>query len=174
MPVCLPPSLLIADAVNRAVMGATKRDREFIARLAAERARLHESQVMGVGRLAGAEEARLLGDEPKMLLVAVATRRANGEHALVDPARAGRGSVLALAADLLRAGELELRNLSPLATVVADSAGKKPDSFCSNASSNILASAGREAVLAGKGFAGPAGCAVLRSEASNLAQETVA
>jgi hypothetical protein len=37
----LPPSLLVADTVNCAVVGTAQRDREFIARLAAKRARLH-------------------------------------------------------------------------------------------------------------------------------------
>jgi hypothetical protein len=42
----LPPGLLVTGAVHHAVMGAAKRNGEFIARLATERPRLHESQVM--------------------------------------------------------------------------------------------------------------------------------
>ena len=70
--------------MNRAVMDPAERDREFIAHLAAEGTRLHEAQMMGIGRFAAAHEAGLLGDEPKMLLVAIATGRAYREHALVD------------------------------------------------------------------------------------------
>src|SRR5207244_6656810 len=82
----LPPGPLVASAMRCAVMGTAERYREFIARLAAERTRLHEAQVVSVRRLAGAEQAWLAGDVPQMLLVAVATWRADREHALVDPA----------------------------------------------------------------------------------------
>jgi len=71
--------------MSRAVMDTAERYREFIARLATKRARLHEPQVMRISRLAGAHEAWLEGDVPKMLLVAVATWRTYREHALVDP-----------------------------------------------------------------------------------------
>ena len=67
------------------MMGTAERDREFIARFTTKRARLHELQVMGIGGLAGAQEAGLLGNVPEVLLVAVAARRAQREHALVDP-----------------------------------------------------------------------------------------
>ena len=54
-------------------------------------------------RLAGEQEARLLGDEPKMFLVAIATRRAHREDTLVDPA--GLLLIRTLArADVLRTG----------------------------------------------------------------------
>ena len=66
-------------------MGTAERDREFIARFTTKRARLHELQVMGIGGLAGAQEAGLLGNVPEVLLVAVAAWRAQREHALVDP-----------------------------------------------------------------------------------------
>jgi hypothetical protein len=56
----LPPGLLVTGAVHRAVMGAAKRNGEFITRLATECPRLHESQVMRIGRLAGTQEARLV------------------------------------------------------------------------------------------------------------------
>jgi hypothetical protein len=39
---------------------AAERHRELIARLAAQRARLHKSDVMGVGGLAAAQQAGLL------------------------------------------------------------------------------------------------------------------
>ena len=66
-------------------MDTAERYREFIARLTTKRARLHEPQVMRIGRLAVAQEAWLEGDVAKMLLIAVATWRAYREHALVDP-----------------------------------------------------------------------------------------
>jgi hypothetical protein len=68
----LPPGPLVACAMNGAMMGATERYRKFIACLAAKRARLHEPQVVSVRRPAAAEQARLVGYEPKMLLVSVA------------------------------------------------------------------------------------------------------
>src|SRR5271165_6187917 len=68
----LPPGLLVAGAMNGTMMGAAERDRELIAYLATERPRLHKPQVMGVRRLAAAEQARLVDYEPKMLLIAVA------------------------------------------------------------------------------------------------------
>ena len=96
----LPPSFLVAGAMNFTVMGAAKRDSEFIARLAAKRARLHKSDVMGVRRLAAAQEARLLGHETKMVPVAIATWRGHREHTLIDGL--GRiGSGLIFGADLL-------------------------------------------------------------------------
>ena len=80
-----PPGSFVACAMRGAVMCSTEWDREFIARLAAERAWLHELQVVRVGRFAAAQEARLLGHEPQVLLVAVAARRAQREDTLVDP-----------------------------------------------------------------------------------------
>ena len=68
-----------------AVMCSTERYREFIARLAAERAGLHELQVMRIGRFAAAYKARPLGHEAEMRLVPVAAWGAQREHALVDP-----------------------------------------------------------------------------------------
>jgi hypothetical protein len=49
-------------AMHRTMMPATKRDRELIADLAAERARLSKSEVVRIGRLAAAHQTRLLGD----------------------------------------------------------------------------------------------------------------
>ena len=44
----LPPRALVAGAVHRAVMPATEWDRELIADLAAERARLSKAEVVRV------------------------------------------------------------------------------------------------------------------------------
>jgi hypothetical protein len=52
--------------------------------LSAERARLHEAKMVGIGGLSPAHQTRLLGDETEVLLVAVATRLSNREGAFVD------------------------------------------------------------------------------------------
>ena len=70
-----------------AVMPATEWDRELIADLAAERARLRESEVMGIRGLAAADEARLLGDIAEVLPVAIPTRGSDCENALIDALR---------------------------------------------------------------------------------------
>ena len=80
----LPPSSLVAGAMDRAMMDAAERYGEFIAGLAAERARLQVAQVMRVRWLASANQARLLGDRAKMLSVAITPWCRNGEDALVD------------------------------------------------------------------------------------------
>ena len=56
----LPPGPLIAGAMDGAVMRAAERDRKFIACFAAERARLHKSDVMRIRGFAAAQQARLL------------------------------------------------------------------------------------------------------------------
>ena len=43
--------------MSRAMMDTAERNREFIARLATKRARLHESQVMRIRRLPAAQKA---------------------------------------------------------------------------------------------------------------------
>jgi hypothetical protein len=67
-----------------AMMPATERDREFIADFAAERARLSKSEVVGIGRLAAAQETSLLGDVAQMPPVAIAAGRCDRKDALVD------------------------------------------------------------------------------------------
>ena len=49
----LPPSLLVAGAMNRAVMRAAKRDGELVAHFAAERPRLQEAKMMRIGLFCG-------------------------------------------------------------------------------------------------------------------------
>src|SRR5262245_47527511 len=85
-----PPRALVMGAMHRTMMPATKRDRELIADLAAERARLGETEMMGVRGLAAAHQTRLLGDVAKVLAVAIATRRSDREDALVDALRLTR------------------------------------------------------------------------------------
>ena len=71
------------------MMDAAERHGEFIAGLAAERPRLHESEVMRVGMLAPAHQACLFGDEPQMLLIAMAARFGDGKDALVNARGSG-------------------------------------------------------------------------------------
>ena len=61
-----------------------ERDSELVTDLSAERAGLGESKMVGVRGLAAAHEARLLGDIAKVLPVAIAPRRRNCQHALID------------------------------------------------------------------------------------------
>src|SRR6516164_5355851 len=70
--------------MQRTMMPATEWDRELIADLAAERARLSKSEVVGVRGLAAAHETRLLGDIAQVLPVAIAPRHRDREDALVD------------------------------------------------------------------------------------------
>src|SRR5262249_58470495 len=79
-----PPGLLIAGAMDRAMMRAAERDGEFIAGLAAERPRLQVAEMMRIGLFAAADEACLLGNVAKVLAVSIAPRCRNDEHALVD------------------------------------------------------------------------------------------
>ena len=80
----LPPGLLVAGAMDRAVMRAAERDGEFIADFAAERPRLQVAKMMRIGLFAAADEARLLRNITKVLPVTIAPRCRNDEHALVD------------------------------------------------------------------------------------------
>src|SRR5262249_45789969 len=82
----LPPGLLVAGAMDRAVMRAAERDGEFVARFAAERPRLQVAKMMRIGLFAAANEARLLRNIAKVLAVTIAPRRGNREHTLVDAA----------------------------------------------------------------------------------------
>src|SRR5262249_50292685 len=87
------------------MMTATQGDRELIADLAAERARLGESEVVGVRGFAAAQETRLLGDIAKVLPVAIAPRGSEREDALVDAAgliTRGTGSLWLLRRRYLR------------------------------------------------------------------------
>src|SRR5262249_4645383 len=79
-----PPGLLIAGAMDRAMMAAAERDGEFIAGLAAQRPRLQIAEMMRIGLFAAADEACLLGNITKVLAVSIAPRCRNDEHALVD------------------------------------------------------------------------------------------
>src|SRR5262245_44589674 len=58
----LPPGLLVAGAMDGAVMRAAERDGEFVAGLAAERPRLQVAKMMRIGLFAAADKTCLLGD----------------------------------------------------------------------------------------------------------------
>src|SRR5215471_8459416 len=76
----LPPGLLVAGAMDGAVMRAAERDGEFIARFAAERPWLQVTKMMRIGLFAAADEARLFGDITKVLPVTIAPRGCKDEH----------------------------------------------------------------------------------------------
>src|SRR5262249_17329554 len=80
----LPPGLLVAGAMDGAVMRAAGRDGEFVARFAAERPRLEIAKMMRIGLFAAADETRLLGDITKVLRVTIAPRSRKDERVLVD------------------------------------------------------------------------------------------
>ena len=80
----LPPRLLVAGAMDGAVVGAAERDDEFVARFAAERPWLQVAKMMRIGLLAAADETRLFGDITKVLRITIAPRCRKGEPALVD------------------------------------------------------------------------------------------
>ena len=79
-----PPGLLIASAMDRAMMRAAERNGELVAHFAAERPRLQVAKMMWIGLFAAADETRLLGNIAKVLAVSIAPRCRNHEHALVD------------------------------------------------------------------------------------------
>jgi hypothetical protein len=80
----IPPRAFISAVMNFAVVTATERDGEFIANLAAKRATLRRSKMMGIGGTAAADKARLLGNRFNMLPVANPARRRQGQYGLVD------------------------------------------------------------------------------------------
>ena len=57
-----------------AVVPAAKRDRELIAHLTAQRPALDEANVVGVSRLAPADQTRMLSDKFNVLAIADLTR----------------------------------------------------------------------------------------------------
>src|SRR5258706_16384268 len=80
----LPPGLLVAGAMDGAVMRAAERDGEFVARFAAESPRLQVAKMMRIGLFAAADETCLSGNVAKVLPAAIATRCSNREDTLVD------------------------------------------------------------------------------------------
>src|SRR5215813_13793813 len=80
----LPPGLLVAGAMDGAMMRAAERDGEFVAGFAAESPRLQVAKMMRIGLFAAADETRLLGYITKVFPVPIAPRCRSNEHALVD------------------------------------------------------------------------------------------
>src|SRR6516164_2882104 len=79
-----PPHLLVAGAMDGAVMRAAERDGEFVAGFAAERSWLQVAKMMRIRLFAAADETCLLGDITQVLPVTIAPRSCKDEHALVD------------------------------------------------------------------------------------------
>ena len=66
------------------VMRSAQRYREFVADLESHRARLGESQMVGVGGASPADQTGLRGNEFEVGFVAEPTRLANRKYAFVD------------------------------------------------------------------------------------------
>jgi hypothetical protein len=75
-----PPGPFVAVPVKLAMMKATNRNRELIADLAPQRSRLREAKMVRIGGFAAAHEARLLGYEFEVVLVAQSNGLARRPH----------------------------------------------------------------------------------------------
>src|SRR5260370_39324630 len=80
----LPPRAFIPGTVSLAVMGPAQGDSEFVAHFSAERPRLHEAKMVGIGGLSSTYETGLLGEQAESLLIEVARRPCNSRGALDD------------------------------------------------------------------------------------------
>src|SRR5215467_4921376 len=80
----LPPGLLVAGAMDGAVMRAAEGYGEFVARFAAEGPWLQVAKMMRIRLFAAADETWLLGNIAKVLAIPIAPRSCKHEHALVD------------------------------------------------------------------------------------------
>ena len=99
--------------MNRPMMDPAQRRNEFIAHLAAERTRLHEPQMMGIGGFSPAHETGLLRDKPEMFLIATPPRLGDCKDALVYAP--GWVAFWHKGFSLLRGDSLECCNCSTLA-----------------------------------------------------------
>ena len=70
--------------VNLAMMSAAKGYREFVTDPSPKRATLCEAEMMGIGGLSTANQARVLGDEFDVISIANPARFRQGQYALVD------------------------------------------------------------------------------------------
>ena len=86
-----PPRRLVAMPVKGTMMGATERNREFIADPPTQGLGLHESEVMGIAGLPPAKQAWLRCHERQVGTIAIAARLAQGKRAFVDMANNGCG-----------------------------------------------------------------------------------
>ena len=82
-----PPSGFVAKAVHLPMMSSTQGDSEFIAGLAAECPALRKAQVMGIRRLAAANQTRLLGHMPDVITVSDPARLWQRQHTFIDRLR---------------------------------------------------------------------------------------
>ena len=83
----LPPSGLIAAAVDRAMVSATQGHSEFIADLAPQSPALGKAQVAGARGLAAADQAGALSDRPDVRPVTDPAWLRQDQQALVDRPR---------------------------------------------------------------------------------------
>ena len=79
-----PPSCLIAGLMQLPMMTAAERHGELITDLETDRPRLRKPQMMRIGGLPPANQARLGGNKFQVCLVAQALGLGDGELALVD------------------------------------------------------------------------------------------
>ena len=79
-----PPSHFIAGLMQLAVMTAAEGYSELVADFETQRPWLGKPQVMRIGRLPAADQARLRGDEPQIGLVTQPLGLGDGENALVN------------------------------------------------------------------------------------------
>ena len=80
----LPPDHFITSLMQLPMMASAQRHCELVADFETQRSRLGKPQMMRIGRLPAADEARLRGDEPQMGFVTQPFGFRNGENALVD------------------------------------------------------------------------------------------
>ena len=71
------------------VVGPAKRHYKFVAVFAPHSSGLGKAKVMGIGRAAAAQQARLQGDKVQVAFIPMAANLAEREHALVDLAGSG-------------------------------------------------------------------------------------
>ena len=76
-PITLPPCLLTAASMELTVVQPTNRDGESVADFPAQRPLLGKLDVVGIGRGAPADEARLSGHKPQMVAIALTHRFAD-------------------------------------------------------------------------------------------------
>ena len=62
----IPPGYFVSRLMELPVMAAAERDRKLVAHLDAERARLCEAEMVGIARVAPADDARLGRNKTKM------------------------------------------------------------------------------------------------------------
>src|SRR5215831_14782078 len=130
----LPPGLLVAGAMDGAVMRAAERDGEFVARFAAERPWLQVAKMMRIGLFAAADETCLLSDIAQVLSVTIAPRGCKDEPALVDAVGLG-GVAVSFRGRCKGASEINMSAWSSIICGFHGWDGPSPDSLYSKASS---------------------------------------